>query len=111
MRAFIATTLLTPPESDEVLIAFYRTVRPPGFWGPVAAKLEDAERIAARGEWATDLKAALAGLVFCAALVLALSAVFMRRWDLVAMGLGATAVGGYGFVRFSLQARTYVSKP
>jgi Na+/proline symporter len=107
----IATTLLTPPESDAVLIAFYRTVRPPGFWGPVAAKLGDAERIAARGEWATDLKAAVAGLVFCAALVLALSAVFMRRWDLVTMGLGATAVGGYGFVRFSLQARKYVSTP
>jgi len=38
-------TLCTAPESDEVLMDFYRRVRPWGFWGPVLAKVlaEDPE--------------------------------------------------------------------
>jgi Na+/proline symporter len=32
----IGVTLCTPPEPLETLAAFYRRVRPPGFWGPVA---------------------------------------------------------------------------
>lgn len=36
--ASIAVCLLTPPESDEVLKSFYRTVRPWGFWRPIFEK-------------------------------------------------------------------------
>jgi len=32
-------TFLTPPEEDEVLMDFYRRVRPWGFWGPIKAKV------------------------------------------------------------------------
>src|ERR1019366_4710223 len=32
-------TLLTKPESDEVLMDFYRRVRPWGFWGPILKKV------------------------------------------------------------------------
>ena len=35
----IAGTLLTKPESDEVLKSFYKTVRPWGFWGPIHDKV------------------------------------------------------------------------
>lgn len=35
----LAGTLLTKPEADEVLIDFYRRVRPWGFWGPILAKV------------------------------------------------------------------------
>ncbi len=34
-----AGTLLTKPEEDEILISFYKRVRPWGFWGPVLAKV------------------------------------------------------------------------
>jgi len=37
--ASIVVCLLTPPEKDEVLESFYRTVRPWGFWKPVYHKL------------------------------------------------------------------------
>jgi len=37
--ASVVVCLLTPPESDEVLESFYRTVRPWGFWKPVHQKL------------------------------------------------------------------------
>jgi solute:Na+ symporter, SSS family len=36
----LAGTLLTPPEDDEVLKAFYRRVRPWGFWTPVLRKVQ-----------------------------------------------------------------------
>jgi Na+/proline symporter len=34
-----AGTFMTKPESDEVLMKFYRTVRPWGFWNPVLKKI------------------------------------------------------------------------
>lgn len=37
--ASIAACLLTPPEKDEVLESFYRTIRPWGFWKPVYRNL------------------------------------------------------------------------
>jgi Na+/proline symporter len=36
----LAGTLLTPPEDDEVLKAFYRRVRPWGFWTPVLGQIQ-----------------------------------------------------------------------
>lgn len=35
---WLAATFLTKPVSEECLVAFYRKVRPYGFWGPIAAK-------------------------------------------------------------------------
>jgi Na+/proline symporter len=35
---WIAVTFLTKPDETEKLLAFYRKVRPGGFWGPVARK-------------------------------------------------------------------------
>lgn len=32
-------TMLTPPEDDEVLVAFYKNVRPWGFWKPIKDKI------------------------------------------------------------------------
>jgi SSS family solute:Na+ symporter len=37
--ASVAACLLTPPEKDEILESFYRTVRPWGFWKPVHQSL------------------------------------------------------------------------
>lgn len=63
----VAVSLLGPAEPREQLQRFYRRVRPPGFWGPIAAECGDAPRAAvgalARGLTATG-GAALA--VFCA---------------------------------------------
>jgi Na+/proline symporter len=38
-----AGTLLTKPESDEVLMDFYSRVRPWGFWGPILKKVRAAD--------------------------------------------------------------------
>ncbi len=34
--AAVCTSLATRPESDELIDAFYKKVKPPGFWGPAA---------------------------------------------------------------------------
>ncbi|MGH9659901.1 MAG: sodium:solute symporter family protein, partial [Bryobacteraceae bacterium] len=39
---WLAVTLLTPPEPEEKLVAFYRRVRPAAaFWGPIARRAPD----------------------------------------------------------------------
>jgi len=41
---WLSVTLLTKPEPEEVLLAFYRRVRPsPALWGPIARKATDIE--------------------------------------------------------------------
>jgi Na+/proline symporter len=40
--ASVVVCLLTAPESDEVLMSFYRTVRPWGYWRPIYLKLQAA---------------------------------------------------------------------
>jgi len=35
----VTATLLTEPESDEVLMSFYRSIRPWGFWKPIHEKV------------------------------------------------------------------------
>ena len=74
----LLATLLTPPESKETLIAFYRRCRPPGWWGPIAreAALKDHHDPTTR---ALLLDSAL-GILVCLALVVATNALFVRDW-------------------------------
>ena len=52
---------MTAPEPRETLEAFYRRVRPPGRWGPVARGLGMSARPVGAGTWAAVL-AATAGV-------------------------------------------------
>ena len=98
----IAVTLATPPERQEVLVAFYRRVRPPGWWGPLAAQLPETDRPA--GEGRLDLLAAACGFVFCAALTVIIGAAFARQWPLLAAAVALALAGGWGFARATIQA-------
>ncbi|MDF1565962.1 MAG: Na+:solute symporter [Deltaproteobacteria bacterium] len=40
---WVTVTFLTPPTDDATLDAFYRKVRPLGFWGPVRARCPDVD--------------------------------------------------------------------
>lgn len=40
LAATILASLLSPPEEEGTLLAFYRTVRPWGFWGPIRRSAE-----------------------------------------------------------------------
>ena len=91
-------TLLTPPETDEVLDNFYTRVRPPGFWGPVARRVYGGDvPPRQRAELMAELSAAVAGLFFCTALVLGLTSFFARDMGLFAGMMLMLAVSGFAY--------------
>ncbi len=98
----VAVTLLTRPESREVLTAFYTRVRPPGWWGPVAGTTGAAAQ--ERREGRLDLAAAGAGLIFCAALTLAIGAAFAGHGLLLGASLPTMLLAGYVFARATMSA-------
>jgi SSS family solute:Na+ symporter len=92
-----AVSLLTRPEPMEVLVQFWRTVRPPGWWGPVKAAA--GARGEERAEWRADLKVVLAGMVFCATLVLAVSAALALRWEVCLPASAVVTLAALAFYR------------
>lgn len=77
MAITVAVTLLTPAERRDTLSHFYRTARPPGFWGPIGA-----ESSAGPATGRAGFRGIIGGLytsTFAAALVLGMSALLVLR--------------------------------
>lgn len=101
MALIVTVTLLTPAAPREVLVRFYRTVRPPGFWGPIAkAAREEPHSDGTPPDPSHDARARrelIGGLYACAfaiGIVLGMSALLVRR---TAEGIGfllGSAVAG-----------------
>jgi Na+/proline symporter len=86
-------TFLTKPESDEVLIDFYRRVRPWGFWGPVLKKVlaEDPD-FKRNKDFFRDMFNIAIGIVWQVSLVALPLYIVIREWDRVAMAAGSILV-------------------
>jgi hypothetical protein len=93
----LLATLLTPPESKETLIAFYRRCRPPGWWGPIAreAALENHRDPTTRAL----LLDSVLGILVCLALVVATNALFVSDW----LRLSVSVVAGTGLCAWLLK--------
>lgn len=93
----VTVTFLTPPESRETLVRFYRKCRPPGLWKGIreeAGPSSDGEP--SSGHLVLD---SLVGVAACLGLVLATNAVFAGSWATAALG-GAAFLGlGYLLLR------------
>jgi len=90
-------TLLTKPESDEVLKDFYRRVRPWGFWGPVLKKvLAEDPGFKRNKDFLRDMFNIVVGIVWQIALVhcrsTSLSRNFQRAAITLAVILGTSAI-------------------
>lgn len=96
--AIVAITYLTPPERIETLREFYGRCRPPGLWAPVIDKFSLEERRAIRRETMRDLIDCLLGVVFCAALILAVISPLGRHWMIFAAALLIALLSGGLFV-------------
>jgi solute:Na+ symporter, SSS family len=96
---WLPVTLLTPPTDPETLDAFYREVRPLGFWGPVRARCAGVES-AERGP--SVLLAWAVGIAFVYLLLFGIGEVLIgRRWlGIVLVILGAVA--GWGTYRLMI---------
>jgi Na+/proline symporter len=102
----LTVTLLTPPEKPDVLKAFYRQVRPPGAWGPIARAVEAETHDAVRShaERRYDLLSVLLGFPFCASLVVSVSAGVSGQWSVLAISGTLCAICGAGFLAMQYRA-------
>jgi Na+/proline symporter len=92
----VCVTLLTPPESQATLTAFYRRCRPPGLWRPVQGQAGRDAAIPSTGKLVTN---SLLGTLACLGLVLATNAIFVRDWLRVIGGLAVAGALGAWLVR------------
>lgn len=90
---WLPVTFLTAPVEKEKLSAFYRKVRPPGAWGPVAALNTDVER-AGLGLMLADW---IAGTVMVLAATFSIGAFVLTDTDVGLLCLGLAA-GGAGWI-------------
>jgi Na+/proline symporter len=85
----ILGTLLTKAESDEVLMDFYRRVRPWGFWGPVLKKVLAVDPSFKKNkDFFLDMFNILVGIVWQISLVVLPLYVVLQEWNRVAMTVG-----------------------
>ena len=100
----LLVTLLTRPEPPAVLREFYRTVRPPGAWGPVAATVEAGLRGTVRAETRRDLQACAWGVAFCFSIVLGFFSLVAGRTAPGLVACAAAVLCGFLFWRKALAA-------
>jgi Na+/proline symporter len=75
-------TLLTPPESEEVLKSFYRRVRPWGFWGPIRdAVIREDPSFRPNPDFLRDMGNVVVGIAWQTSLVAFPVYVVVRRYD------------------------------
>lgn len=93
--ACVIATLLTPPEDMATLKAFYRRVRPWGFWGPVRdAVLAEEPGFPVNRNFRRDAFNVVLGTVVQTALVALPIYIVLRAFDGIAACLALVAVGG-----------------
>jgi Na+/proline symporter len=95
---WVAVALVTKPEPDEKLIAFYRRARPMGAWGPIARKAGVAPvgwMPVARG-----LVVAAVGALMVGGGIIALSLAYVARWDVAGVALAVSFLAGLVFRRY-----------
>ena len=94
---WIVVALMTAPEPEDKLVEFYRRARPLGAWGPIARKaglVAAGWRPIARG-----FGIAAAGAVMVGAAVVALSLMYVARWNGAAVAIAIGLAAGLAFRR------------
>ncbi|MEE2659061.1 MAG: hypothetical protein VX733_11190 [Candidatus Latescibacterota bacterium] len=102
---WVSVALVTKPEPDDKLLAFFTEARPMGFWGPIAEKAgveSDGGVPIVRG-----LGIAFLGAVAVGSAVIGFSGLYVGRWEVALIGgTVAFAVG----VLFKLSHRRFVGE-
>ena len=86
-------TLLTKPEDDEVLKAFYRKVRPWGFWGPVLAQVRAEDpSFQPNPDFVRDMFNVVVGIAWQTSLIALPIYVVIRRYEFAMIALAVVVV-------------------
>jgi Na+/proline symporter len=92
LGCFVAT-LLTPAEDEQVLKAFYRQVRPWGFWGPILAKVRQEDPGFERNkDFVRDMFNIVVGIAWQTSLVLIPICLVIRKFEATLIAVGVVAV-------------------
>jgi Na+/proline symporter len=82
-------TLLTKPEDDEVLMKFYKSVRPWGFWKPVYEKVIKIDPDFKRNRnFGRDMFNVVIGVIWQTALVAFPIFIVLREWNYFGIAIG-----------------------
>ena len=85
-------TLLTKPESEEVLKSFYKRVRPWGFWGPVLARVRAEDpSFEPNRDFGRDMFNILVGICWQTSLVVFPVCLVIRSFDKALVALAVVA--------------------
>lgn len=98
---WLLTLYLFPRESEDTLIAFYKRVRPYGFWGPIRGKCKEIEPI---GSFCQDLKGSLVVAVFVVSVLVSSGLLIFGQW-MIFLLMFSLVFGSYFMLRRIL--RTY----
>ncbi|MEW6235700.1 MAG: hypothetical protein AB1656_09965 [Candidatus Omnitrophota bacterium] len=92
---WLTVALLTKPDADETLIAFYKKARPMGFWGPIAQKAG----VKSMGFWPilAGLGIAVLGTTMVSSMIIAISCFYIAQWDAAKWCLAVFAASGLLF--------------
>ena len=97
----LAGTFMTKPEDDEVLMKFYRTVNPWGWWGPIRAKvIKEDPSFVPNTEVVHDLTNVAVGIVWQTCLTILPIYIVLKQWTWsgsILVVLAATSV----YMKFS----------
>jgi Na+/proline symporter len=75
-------TLLTKAEDDEILLKFYKTVRPWGFWGPIREKaMREDPAFRPNGDFCRDMINVVVGIVWQLCLTALPIYLVLRNWN------------------------------
>lgn len=92
---WVVVALLTRPEPEETLVAFYRKARPLGWWGPIARKA-GVEPLGWR-PIVRGLGIAVVGAVMVSAGIVALSSLYIGRWGVAGVSAATCLTAGVYF--------------
>jgi len=91
--ASVVVCLKTPPERDEILVGFYRNVRPWGFWTPVYRKILEKHPDLKRNEnFRRDAFNVALGIVWQLMLTVVPVCLVIREWTTLWISLAVLAV-------------------
>lgn len=95
---WIAVALLTKPDPEETLIAFYRKARPLGWWGPIAAKAGIEPKPSS--DIAKGFGVAALGSAAVSSAVIAAANCFVAQWSVATIAGAVSLASGLLFVKY-----------
>ncbi len=95
LALWVTVALMTEPDDEEILVSFYKRVRPWGWWGPIARKA--GFESTGGSPIVKGLGIAVIGSVAISSAIIAFSCLYVARWEVVGWAAAVSIVFGLLF--------------